>query len=107
MMKVVCLSSRGWSHQPVMEARGFLENLLGLRMVEPGEALLLERSSVHAMGIRRSFRAVGLSDDYVVMGVKTLRPWSVVRFRGCRYVLELPLEVRPPAVGSRLEVSSV
>ena len=76
-------------------------------MLDPGEALLLGRSSVHAMGITRSFRAVGLGDDYVVMDVKTLRPWTVVRFPGCHYVLELPLDIEPPAVGSRLEESYV
>jgi uncharacterized membrane protein (UPF0127 family) len=62
---------------------------------------------VHAMGIAQAFRAVGLSDDYVVMSIKTLRPWTAARFPGCRYVLELPLDLDPPAVGSRLEVSSV
>lgn len=106
-MKMVRLSSRDWSHEPVMEARGFFEHLLGLRSLGPGKALLLERSSVHSIGIPTTFRAIGLSDDYVVMDVKTLRPWSIVSFRGCRHVLELPIDMDPPAVGSRLEVSSV
>jgi len=90
-----------------MRARGFFEHLLGLRMLRPGDSLLLRRSSVHAIGITRPFRALGLSDDYVVMDVKTVRPWTIVRFPGCRYVLELPLDTDPPAVGSRLEVSNV
>lgn len=104
-MQIVRLSSEDWAFESVMLARGFLEHLRGLRMVEPGNALLLATSSVHAIGIARPFRAVGLSDDYVVMDVKTLRPWSVVRFRTCRYVLELPLDIAPPELGSRLEVS--
>jgi hypothetical protein len=106
-MRTVRLSSDDWSHEPIMAARGFLERLLGLRMLEPGSALLLERSSVHAIGMTQAFRAVGLSDDYVVMNVKTVRPWAAVRFRGCRYVLELPLDLVPPAIGTRLEVSRV
>ena len=106
-MKVVRLTSAQWCYEPVVQAEGFLERLLGLRMLEPGSALLLDRASVHALGMTRSFRAVGLSDDYVVMDVKTLRPWTVIGFRNCRYVLELPVDLDPPPVGSRLKVSNV
>lgn len=106
-MKTFRLSSQDWSHEPVMAARGFLEHLRGMKVLEPGDALLLEGSSVHAIGMTRPLRAVGLSDDYVVMDVKTLRPWTAVRFPGSSYVLELPLDLDPPAVGSRLELRSV
>lgn len=106
-MKRIRLSSGGWSHEPVMRAEGFLEHLRGLRMLDPGSAMLLDRSSVHAVGISQPFRAVGLSDDYVVMDVRIVRPWTAVRFRGCSYVVELPVDVDPPAVGARLVVSRV
>lgn len=106
-MRAVRLSSEGWCHEPVMRPEGFLERLRGLRLLEPGGAILIETSSVHSIGIKQSFHALGLSDDYVVMDVATMHPWSAIRFRGCRYVLELPFELDPPAVGTRLEVNHV
>lgn len=107
LMKSVFLSSENWSYERVWHARGFLERLRGMKMVGPGQAVLLETSSVHAIGVKHAFRAVGLSHDYVVMRIVTVRPWSIVSFPGCRYVVELPLEIDPPPVGARLEVSSV
>ena len=106
-METVRLSSEDWSYQPVSNARGFLERVRGMKMVGPGGAVLLETSSVHAIGFRHPFRAVGLSGDHVVMQVMTVRPWTIVRLAGCRYVVELPLDVEPPSIGTRLEVSDV
>lgn len=106
-MKRVRLSGEGWSHQPVARAEGFADRLWGLHKLEPGSTLLLETSSIHSIGLGRAFRAVALSDEYVVMDVRTVSPWRAMFFRDCRYVMELPLDVEPPPPGTRLEVSDV
>ena len=107
MMETVRLSSEAWSYQPVSKARGFLDRLRGMKMVGPRDAVLLETSSVHAIGIKHPFWAVGMSNDHVVMEVMTVRPWTIVRLPGCRYVVELPLDVEPPSVGTKLDVRDV
>lgn len=69
--------------------------------------MIFDTSSVHAFGLSEPFWAVGLTDRGIVSGVKVVRPWGIVVFRDCRYVMELPLGVTPPPVGARLEVFGV
>lgn len=103
-MREVALRSGDWSHGPVMEAEGFLDRLRGLRASGRGSSLLLETSSVHGIGLEVPFRAVALTRDLRVGSVTIVYPGRVVRFRGCAYVLEMPVHVTPPAVGALLEV---
>ena len=105
-METVRLTSSCWSCEPVARALGFAEHLRGLKMIGPGQAMLLETSTVHAFGMKYPFRAVGLTEDYVVTRVVIVHPWTAARFHGCRYVLELPLDQEPPPIGEQLEVSN-
>lgn len=76
-------------------------------MLDPGSALLLETSSVHAIGLSRPFNAVALNDEHLVIDVREVRPGDLVRFKGCRFVVELPIDVDPPHMGTHLEVTDV
>ena len=96
--------TRGWSYGPVMEAESFADRLRGLHRLEPGASLLIRTSSVHAFGLHRSFRAIGLSGELEVVAHTIVRPWRAVRFPGCAFVIEMPVDAPPPPVGSRLEM---
>jgi hypothetical protein len=100
----VTLRGNGWSSGPVARARTFSERLLGLKLSEVGGAMLIRTRSVHAIGLAFPFLAVGLSEDLKVVAVRKVSPGRVVHFPGCRYVLELPTDTRPPSTGSKLEV---
>ncbi len=106
-MERLRLSAEGWSHEPVLRARGFRDHLRGLRGRQPGSSMLLETSSVHSFGLKTPFRAIGVTDSHVVSRVTIVRPWRISMFPGCRYVVELPMAVPPPTVGARLEVAGV
>lgn len=103
-MESLRVSYDGWSLQPVFRARSFFERWRGLRGLGEGASMIIETSSVHAVGMRESFRAIGLSEDLVVAEIRLVRPWQAVRFPGCRYVMEMPIEEEAPRVGSRVEV---
>lgn len=106
-MEEVRLSGGDWSHQPVLRARGFVDRWWGLRSQGPGASMLLETSSVHAFGMKRPFWAVGLTEGYAVAEVRMMMPRRVATFHGCTYVVELPLDVSPPPIGTKLELSRV
>lgn len=106
-MEEVCLSGGDWSHEPVLRARGFVDRWRGLRNQGAGASMILETSSVHAFGMRRPFWAVGLTERYTVSEVRMMRPGTIAMFPGCRYVVELPLNVSPPPIGTSLELSRV
>lgn len=103
-MRRIRLQAENWSCEPVMEAESFGDRLTGLRRLGPGESLIIRTSSVHALGMKRPFRAIGLSSDLVVIAHATVRPWRAIWFRRCSYVVELPLEVAPPPIGARMEI---
>lgn len=106
-MKPVRLSGEGWCHSPVILAESRYERWRGLRGLPERSVLLLACSSVHGIGMRRAFLAVGITSDGVVRRVETVRPGRIAFLRGCTYVLELPLEMTPPDPGTRLEVTHV
>lgn len=88
-----------------MEAETFAERFFGLRRLEPGASLLIRRSSVHAWGMKRPFRAVALDADFVVLAHVAVQPWKVVSFPGSAAVVELPMRIPPPPIGTQLEVT--
>lgn len=105
-MRRVRLRSEGWTSGPVLQAESFGDRLLGLHRLSPNDSLLMATSSVHGWGMRRPFRAIGLTSDLVVVAQATVRPWRMVWFRGCSYVVEMPLEVEPPPAGAQMELTS-
>lgn len=104
-MERVWISGGEWSRHPVLRAEGFADRFRGLKGLDPGTSLLLATSSVHSVGLGRPFTAVGLTDGFVVAGSRVVKPNRIARFPGCSYVLELPIDVPPPSVGSTLEVT--
>lgn len=88
-----------------MEAESFADRFFGLRRLHPGASLLIRRSSVHGWGMKRPFRAIALDADLVVVARVAVEPGKVVRFPGCAAVVELPIQVTPPPMGAKLEVT--
>jgi hypothetical protein len=97
---VVLAGPDGWSSGPVWVAAGFARRWRGLRGREEGAALLLSGCSVHGVGMRRPLWTVGLDVAGLVVGVRRLDPGRLVWMRGAAWVLELPIERLPPAVGA-------
>lgn len=100
------MSGDDWSPRPVFRAVSFGDRWRGLRGLDPDASMLLTTSSVHSFGLGRPFRAVGLTDALVVAGSRIVKPNRIAGFSGCSFVLELPIGVSPPRVGTRLEVAS-
>ena len=99
----------GWSSESgsVGYARSFRERWRGLKGMPEGSAILMKTRSVHGFGVKAPFRAVGLTSTFEVVKTREVKPWRVVNFTGCRYVLELPIDVEPPLTGETLEMRSV
>lgn len=90
-----------------MEAESFADRLFGLRRLQPGAALLIRTSSVHGWGMKQPFRAIGLEANLVVLAHITVKPGKLVWFPGCTAVVELPLHIPPPPIGTQLEITGV
>lgn len=82
-------------------AGSFMDRYLGLKRAGP---VLMRAQSVHGFGMDRPFQAVGLSSALAVKAVKMVEPNRIAIFPGCRYVLELPLSVSAPDLGTELEM---
>jgi uncharacterized protein len=84
-----------------------LRGLLGRAGLEPGEGLMIPRtSSIHMFFMRFPIDAVFLDKELRVRRIAAgLAPWRVAWKRGCKSVLELPAGAAEQAglrVGSRL-----
>jgi uncharacterized membrane protein (UPF0127 family) len=89
-----------------------LKGLLGRSGLEPGEGLLIRRtSSIHMFFMRFAIDAVFLDKDLVVRKVvPELRPWRMAFARGAKSVIELPAGEaarRGLNVGERLSLETV
>lgn len=104
-MATVSLVSDLWTSGPVKRVRSTWSRFRGLRSYPQG--VFIRTKSVHAFGSRKAFRAIGLTRDLEVAVTRVLLPGEVAMFRGCRYVLELPVEHSHPAVGTRLHLNYV
>lgn len=71
-------------------AKRFL-GLMGKKRLDNGEGLLLLNCpSIHCFFMKISIDVIYLSRDMKVMGIETLKPWSVgKRFRRTVHILEL------------------
>lgn len=65
--------------------------LMGKKGLRNGAGLLLLKSpSIHCFFMKITIDAIYLSKDMKVLGIETLKPWSIGRhFRGTAHVLEL------------------
>jgi hypothetical protein len=106
-MRRLEVTGEGWRYTPVLWAESRYERWRGLRGRPDEAALLIATCSVHGLGLSRPFRAIGLTDGGLVQRIRTVDPGRVALLRGCRYILELPLDVTPPRVGTRLMVRHV
>ena len=106
-MEVVHFRAGDWLSGPVNTATSFMERWRGLRGAKPGAAMLIQTNSVHGMGMRRGFRAIGLSSEYRVVDSRLVAPGRFVRFPGCEWILELPERMPTPDCGEVLELIDV
>ena len=85
----------------VLLAHRFIDRLLGVRG-RGVSSVLLWASSVHTFGLKDPIHIVGLSDAGIVESVDQVKPRRIHR-RGHRgLVLELPVLIDPPSLGSRV-----
>ena len=79
--------------------------LMGRKSLGDGEGLLLTYClSVHCFFMRIPIDAVHLSKNMTVLGVETLRPWSVGRIiRGTAHILELGAGGAAVSAGDSIE----
>lgn len=68
--------------------------------------MLFRTSSVHGIGMREPLWAVGLDAEMTVIAVRRLDPGRIVWIRGARWILEMPIDQEPPAVGEPVRPSA-
>lgn len=105
-MRRVRLISEGWISEAA-RAVTFIERFRGLRGEPDGARLLLETSSVHTLGMKRSISVVMIDRDLKVIRAQALMPNRVIFERSARFILEVPRGSQLPAVGSRVEIIDV
>ena len=78
--------------------------LMGKKSLDAGEGLFLRNcSSIHCFFMKMAIDAVYLSKDYTVLGIETLKPWSVGgHFKKTAHVFELPANSSKVCVGDIL-----
>jgi hypothetical protein len=67
--------------------------------------MLFRGSSVHGIGMKEPLWAVGLDAARRVLAVRRLAPYRAVWIRGVDYIIELPIEDEPPAIGDSFDWS--
>jgi len=102
----VRLESGEWSSGEVALASTFRERRRGLKAAGV-DSVLIETRSVHGIGMRGPFLAVGLGPDLEVRESRVVAPNRIAFFPGCRYVLEMAEAAPPPPIGSLLEMRRV
>lgn len=82
--------------------------LMGKKSLGDGEGLLLMHcSSIHCFFMKIPIDAVYLSKSMTVLGIETLKPWSVGRYiKGTANVLELKAGRALVSVGDVLKIQS-
>ena len=94
----VDLRCRGWAVDDVRLAVGFRARLVGMRRKDIDTVLLPVRS-VHTWGMRDAIRVIAIDAAGVVIGTAIVGPRSVVRWKGARWILEVPDGIPPPPIG--------
>ncbi|MGQ0850104.1 MAG: hypothetical protein ACT4OP_13535 [Actinomycetota bacterium] len=106
-MNLVELRCEDWWSGPVEVASRFYDRWRGLRPAGNGRRLLLSGNSVHGVGMREPLLIVGLDRQSRILRIVELRPGKVIWIRGASQILELPIWVPPPPIGSVLTWSRV
>jgi hypothetical protein len=94
--------SAGWDSGPVAIAGTFRARWRGLRPAPLEWGLWLAGNSVHGFGLTVVLVVCALGFEGEVLSVGALKPGRIVICREADSILELPLDRRPPAVGSLL-----
>lgn len=105
-MDQVFLQAGATTYGPVNDARTFWQRWRGLKGLPAEASVLIRTRSVHGFGVRTPFRAIGLTSLLQVSATQVVKPGRIARFPGCRYILELPMEVDAPEPGVTLELRS-
>ena len=84
-------------------ATSFMERLVGIR-AKNVEAVLLDTSSVHTVGVGAPIELVALDEELKVVETRTVGPNRVVWVRSARHMLELPAGSVVPGISQQLEL---
>lgn len=92
--------------KPASTFLGRFCGLMGCESLEDGEGLMLiSCSCIHTFFMKMSIDAVYLSENFVVLGIETLRPWKIgAKFKNAVHVLELGGGTANICKGDRLEI---
>lgn len=102
-MRQIRLRAAGWDSVLAGYATSFMERLLGIRAKDV-EAVLLDTSSVHTIGMSGPIELVALDDELKVVETRTVGPNRVVWVRSARHILELPAGSMVPGISQQLEL---
>lgn len=87
-------------------ALGFLGRWRGLRDQPLETCLLLRTRSVHGFGMDRDLLVVAIDAEMRILGSRVLHPNRLLWFADARYLLEMPLGLPVPEVGTLLSISA-
>jgi hypothetical protein len=107
MMDVVAVGAAKWSARSVVYSTSPFHRWRGLRSARVETSLLMKTRSVHGIGMPSAFVAVALDREMKVIGSRVVEPGTVAWFRRARFILELPPDMEPPPLDSRLELRHV
>ena len=105
-MKKIRLEAAGWDSVLAGHATSFRERFLGIRAKDV-EAVLLDTSSVHTIGMSRPIELVALDEELKVVETRTVGPNRVVWVRSARHILELPAGSLVPGIAQQIELIDV
>ena len=105
-MRQIRLKAPGWDSVLASHATSFSERLAGIR-AKSVEAVLLDTSSVHTIGMSRPIELVALDAELKVVETRTVVRNRVVWVRSARHILELPAGSVVPRIAQRVELIDV
>jgi hypothetical protein len=103
-METLGLRTASWSSGPVLLAITFRERRRGLCPRPAGRSMLIRGNSVHGIGMEEPLTVIGIDPGGRVVGVRRLRPRTLVVMPGARWLLEQPVELPAPRRGEVLSI---
>jgi len=101
---MVRLSGEGWPGVRAGRAESFLDRLHGIRAVTDGDGVLLDRTSIHTIGLDRSLAVVAVDGEMTVIESRLVPPNRFARFRDASFVLEVDVATPLPPSGTRIVI---
>ena len=86
----------------VIHRRGSIGRLLGIHVLEPGAAAILQTNAVHGRWLRRPLGLIWLDETGTVIRAEVLAPGGTARCREATWVVETPNTALLPEKGDRV-----